>query len=82
MHFLRQFSAVVTLHLRVGAPRLALTPDDAPGGQAELRRMAEIAMEQPAHAQAVEARLAAGSAAPRSAGSLAALLTTRPRTWR
>jgi CHAT domain-containing protein len=59
MHFLRQFAAVVTLHLRVGVLRLALAPDDAPGLQAELRRMAEIALEQPAHSQAVEARLAA-----------------------
>jgi len=56
-HFLRQFTALLTLHSRLAAVRMALRPDDAAAAEAELRRLAEIVMEIPVHAQAVEARL-------------------------
>ncbi len=58
-HFLREFAALLTVHSRVAAARMALVPDAAATAEAELRRLAEIIQQIPVHAQAVEARLRA-----------------------
>jgi CHAT domain-containing protein len=68
MHFLRQFSAVLTVHCQVAGLRMALIPDTAQAAEAELHRFAEIVMEMPAHAQTVDARLAAQLGLPAAPG--------------
>ncbi len=58
-YFLRQFSVLLTVHSRVAALRMALRPDAAIAAEAELYRLADIVLEIPVHAQAVEERLEA-----------------------
>jgi CHAT domain-containing protein len=66
MHFLRRFSAVLTVHCQVAGLRMALTPGTAQAAAAGLHRLAEIVMEMPAHAHAADARLAAQLGLPAS----------------
>jgi CHAT domain-containing protein len=58
-HFLRQFSVVLTVHSRVATLQLALRPGVAIAVEAVLYRLADIVLEIPVHAQAVDARLEA-----------------------
>jgi hypothetical protein len=56
-HFLRQLAAVLEVHSRVAAARVALEPAAATAAEAQLYRLAGIILEMPAHTRAVDVRL-------------------------
>ncbi len=68
-HFLRLFSTLLTLHSRLAALRMALTPESASSAEADLNRFAAITLEMSAHIEAVEDRLEAQLAQSRPPGA-------------